>query len=359
MRRTSFTIAILAALLAAPPAAQAETDPYCAWVTSRAEADAAVLVAPELIGSAGLVNAGTSITGDANVAFDAGVRLTFGLRYDFMQLYRGLATLRAGDADCRRHVAQRALEAFLEAGRSAGAGEAAAAQLEVLEELLPRAEERLRRVRDEVEAGRAGIEEPHATQLRVADLRNRAADARLAAERYDAGGAGERSLAELRRAYLEADAALEAAEADVREATAWEVGIRGGYDQVIGLERELPVFAVLSVGWSFGQPFQQAALRRAAEARGAWIGAAEDGVLGRAQALQNELETLRRIERQRLDEAKVLLADVESRLEAVEGLKSSRLRRLADSLFFEWARLRVEEAGLRARLRALDELLGS
>src|SRR5690606_6039433 len=126
-----------------------------------------------------------------------------------------------------------ALEAFLEAGRSAGAGEAAAAQLEVLEELLPRAEERLRRGRDEVEAGRAGIEALHATQLRVADLRNRAADARLAAERYDAGGAGERWLAELRRAYLEADAALEAAEADVREAAAWEVGIRGGYDQVI------------------------------------------------------------------------------------------------------------------------------
>ncbi len=347
------------ALLAAAPASAHADDPYCSYVDNIAAAQAAVLVAPELFGSAGLVNAGSELTGDSNVAFETGLRVTVGLRYDFADLYRGLVTDDAAAADCRRYLALQHLEAYLDAGREAGVGAAAAAQLQVLDELLPQAEARLREVRDEVEAGRAGLEELNATQLRVADLRSRAADARLAAERDNAPDSGGRSLGELRRTFLEADAALAAAEADVREATAWEVGIRGGYDQVIGDAREVPIFALVSVGWSFGQPFQRAAHNRAADARRAWVASGEGGTAGRAEELRRELIAVRGVERQRLAEAQVLLADLQARLQAVQDLESSRLRRFADALWFEWARLRVEEAGLAARLAALDGLLGS
>src|SRR5688572_1030969 len=74
------------------PAGEAGEPGYCAFVRGVGEAESALLLAPDVFASVGVVNAGEAGGGTTDVPLgNPTPRLTAGLSYDAVGLYRGLA----------------------------------------------------------------------------------------------------------------------------------------------------------------------------------------------------------------------------------------------------------------------------
>lgn len=342
-----------------PGAAGVETPGYCQYVRGVADAEASVLLAPELFVSAGLVNAGDA-TGGSPLGTPK-PRLTAGVGYDFVGLYRGLAFRRRAEADCRRQRALSALQAAVQTGASGiGAEPALVARASVLETAIPQGEQLLARLREDVREGRATVEELNALQLRLDGLRALASD--TARERETLAGrmplAG-RPLSALMQELRSADDSLEAISAGLRNSNAWDVSVRGGYDEVFGVEQEIPIFGTLTVSYNIGGLWQSGANTRAREGRRLAANEEVEGIVRQVDQLLRELHSARETEQARLREVTVLVTDLEGQLRGIESLQTNQVRRYRDYLMLELARLRAEQAYLSAHMKGLDSFLGA
>ena len=340
-------------------AAAARADPgFCRYVRGVAGAQSALLLAPEIFGTVGVVNVGEA-EGTTPLGRPKG-RVMLGLEYDLVELWKGLEVQNRAEAECRRYVAQMALDAAVRAGGDVGAAPALAARAEVLAAALPHAERLVESLRYEVQEARATIDELDVVRLRLDDLRREAREAALARQRVEVlpYGQGD-SLVGVLDAYRAADAEVESIEGGLRNLDAWKLRLRGGYDEILDVEQERPFFGLVTLTFDLGGLWVPGANGRAAEGRRRWL---EEDVMGadrRVSELIGQLHALRDAERARLDEVKLLAGDLAAQLDEVRKIESSRVRGYESFLFFELTRLRGEQAYLEAHLAEIDRIIGA
>lgn len=364
--RTSFAWGVALCLAAGgvqaqPAAAPREEVPgYCQYVRGVADAESAVLLAPELFATTGAVNAGEATGGSAPLGAPK-LRLTAGVGYDLVGLYRGLAFRRRAEADCRRYRALSALQAAVQTGASGiGAEPALAARASVLETALPQGEQLLARLREDVRVGRATVEELNALQLRLDGLRALSSDTAREREALAARvPLADQPLSVLLQELRAAEDALEEISAGLRSATAWDVRLRGGYDEVFDVQQDVPLFGTLTVSYNLGGLWQSGANARAREGRRLAAREEVEGIERRVDLLLHELRAAREAEQARLREVTVLVTDLEGQLRGIESLQTNQVRRYRDYLTLELARLRAEQAYLKAHVEGLDAFLGA
>jgi hypothetical protein len=148
-------------------------------------------------------------------------------------------------------------------------------------------------------------------------------------------------------------------EARVRSSKGWDLNVRGGYEQVLGVPVTTPVFGVATLSVDLGWFFQGSAETRAAAGRKAWVRRQIEGVDERAEASMQRLEALRASEKLRLVETRALLAELESRQKAVEAANGERAKEYAELLWFDRLGIQAEDAYIVAHLTELDRMLGT
>jgi hypothetical protein len=341
MRVVAITGIVVAAVAAVRSAAHA--DGYCDHVEGVAAAERALLYAPELFGSVGFVEQTAAIDAPEQTSDD--LRITAGIRYRLGGLYQAGVVRRRARADCRRHHA-------LSQVQDATAYRALAARVRVLDDALAQAEQMLDDARADLAARRATTQEVTATRLRVDELRELAAQGRIALEALPAPADGSSPAGAL-AAFYAADAEVERQDGRLRRARAWDVSVRVGYDRFLANDAdETPVFAVVSVNFNLGWLVQGSANRRAADGRRR---AVRDD---RGVVAIDRLRAMLAIEQRRQDEAGVLVADLEDQLEQLRRIGGDSSRRHRATVWFEWVKLKAEHAYLAAHVESLQAVLG-
>ncbi|WP_044185430.1 hypothetical protein [Hyalangium minutum] len=340
--------------------AQSAETQWCEYIRGVTDSETAVLLAPEVFASTGMVNAGEATSGAGSAPLgEPKLRITAGLGYELVGVYRGMTIRQRAEAECRRHQAILALQSALASGPDAGAGPALKARLAVLEPALPEGERMVESLRTDVREGRATLEELDALQLRLDALRALAADTLRAQERLaHLPPRPEQSLSTLLQELRDAEDEIERLSGKVRRSTAWSVTLRGGYDELIDVPQDLPLFGTLTVSYKLGGLSQSAANQRARSARPKALGEEVEGLPQRVERLLEQLRATRSAEQTRLREVTVLIGDLEGQLQSIQSLETSKIRRFHDYVVLELARLRAEQAWLRAHLDALGTFLG-
>jgi hypothetical protein len=358
MMFVSIALATLAAASTANAQSKEDAAAYCDFVTGIAESGSALDMSPTLFGTAGLVSGqdvspGGSLLGPTK-------RVIAGANYSFSGLYRGIQTRSGARAECRRYQAISELHAFLESNKEGRTRASLDAKLRVIEEAIPKAEAMLATAKAALQQSRATIEQLHALELRVDGLRSLAAETR--AERdamVHAPQPPSRPIADVLHTRDEAEAEAERYEAHVRESRAWDVSVRGGYDQIFGTSASYtPLFALVTVTANVGGLFQPAAEDRASAGRVAWARRQIEGADDRVEQFVARLRALRDTDRKRLEDTRALLADLEARWKTLESLPGERVADVAQVVWFDLVRMRAENAYLVAHLADLDRLLG-
>ncbi|WP_375773398.1 hypothetical protein NR798_21785 [Archangium gephyra] len=332
---------------------------YCAFVRGVGDAESAVLLAPEVFASVGVVNSGDAGWSEGGPLGGPTPRIIAGLDYDFMGLYRGLSIRRRAQAECERYRALSALRAAAKRGTDVGAEAALAARAQVLETALPEAGQLLASLREDVKAGRATLEELNALQLRLDGLQALAYQTAKERERLAAlPRPTERPLSTWLQDFRAADARVEAESATQRSASAWRVRLRGGYDELINVPQDVPLFGSLTVAYNLGNLWQPSANARAREGRRRLLEEDVEGVSQEVARLLRELRAGHSAEEARLREVSVLVTDLEGQLRDIQAMETAKVRRYRDYLVLELARLRAEQAWLKTRVAELGRFLG-
>jgi len=337
----------------------------CKFLRGVADAEADVLVAPELFGRFGGVNL-VEAAADGTTFGAEKQRLMLGVNYSLGHLYQGITVRKRGDAECRRETARAGLEAALYAGTDYAKGPALAAREEILKAAIPEAETVLGELRDEVRRQSATAEELEATRLRLDSLRalltqtmlERRLDRRL--RRRWRQPSVQPALGQLLQEFRAADDEVEQIAGRLRSSTAWDLSLRGAYDRVFDTRETTspPLFGMVMVSYNLGGLFQPAANARAREGRREREAEDLSGVDRRAAELLRQLKAMRSAEETRLRDVSVLTADLEQQLEQVRKLQTARVRRFGELLWFELTRLRAEQSFLKVHVKDLATVLG-
>jgi len=209
-------------------------------------------------------------------------------------------------------------------------------------------------LRQEVERGQATIDELHALQMRLDALRRLAHQTRVEREALpEVGVPARETLPSLLSGFAAADGRVERLSAALRQARAWDLSVRAGYDQVFGLSQGVPVVAFVTATFNPGYFWQPAADARAQEGRQAFLGDDQRHGDAQLQALVGRLRSTLAAERERLEEVQVLSRDLTAQLTTLEQLQTGKVRRFQDTVWFELAHLRAEEAYLGKHIEAL------
>jgi len=358
--RLAAIIAILVAATAARAGEYADVEEaYCTYAESVAKSESALLLSPQFFLDYGIVNGNDVTTGAGGLTSAPPTeRLTFGLRYSLVAgLVRGVVDRQRATADCERYRAASGLSRFLVENREQVSPAALDAKLAILRAALPRAQEVLRNLRASVERAHATVEELEATQVRVDDLEASVTQA----ETLRAGLPSRSTLPapeELLRRHREADAEVGKHEARLRLTEAFDIQVRGGYDRFFGLRDDLPLFGVVSLTINPAAIYMPFAESDAARAKAHVVRLENDAVEQKVELLAARLRALYASECRRLGEVRVLLADVEGRIHAIESIESDKLRRFRESMWFDWVKLKAEQEFLRVHVSELSTTLG-
>jgi hypothetical protein len=155
-----------------------------------------------------------------------------------------------------------------------------------------------------------------------------------------------------------ADDRVEEESAGLRRASAWTVRLRGGYDELINVRQDVPLFGMLTVSYNLGSLWQPSANARAREGRRRWLEEDVEGVSQEVARLLRELRAAHGTEETRLREVSVLVSDLEGQLKELQTMETAKVRRYRDYLVLELARLRAEQAWLKAHVTELGRFLG-
>ena len=358
--------AFVAATISSGGARAADTDAtdtdagaYCEWVSGAADAESAVLVAPSLFGTFGVINGPDALLSNGGAGSQAPLaRIVAGASYSVSDLYRGL-TMRAGaEAECARYKTVSDLHAFLENNKDAQSRRGLKSKLDVLVAALPQGEAVVRALRESLQAGHATVEEVDAAALRLDGLRELAAETR---RELDALARMPPvplvPVTSLLAARDRTEERAESYEARLRESRGWDLSVRGGYDRLFGVRDYLPLFVSGTLTVSLGWFFQYGADARALRARHAWVRRQVEGVDDRVEQALARLRAVRAAEEVRLKETTVLLADLEARYGAVSSVAGEKAKAYAQYIWFDLIRTRAEHQYLTAHVSELAVLL--
>jgi hypothetical protein len=334
-----------------------EARAYCDYVQGAAASESARVRSPWLFSSFGTLS-GSLASPDVGASLASGRELLFrlqaGIGVSPTRMYQaGLLQDRAA-AECERHRAEREISLLLAPG---GLNRSALqAQVEVLEQALPRAAELLAESERLLQASRTTLQEHSATALRVDALRGELSALRMQLEATPpaptaperAGSAGD-AFERLRRF----EAQKQEVESSLRKAAALDLTLRGGYDEIFGVGQSLPVFGSLTLELSPGWFWQRGEEERAQRAHRAWVEAQMLGANAGLTQAQNQLQAQLVLARRRLQEVSTALADLELRLARAEDTQGPQAREYAEYIWFDVVRLQGEKAFLAEQVRTL------
>ncbi|MBX3157519.1 MAG: hypothetical protein KF773_16210 [Deltaproteobacteria bacterium] len=343
MLRLSAAAALFGSLAAGT--AHADKSATCARLRAEARAEAVVMYAPRLQLEGARA---PRVVDAADPVATAGLQARASLALSVTDAMRGRAIERIAAADCARvHAADQAARVL---GVGTKIGELAATRAEIAYR-----EAHLGEVDRLVAEAMARFEAQRATAYEVDELRDRRAAMRVRIadlyhslgllEELDGGLAGTPPLARIAGDVIEAELAADHRRAELRSIAAWRVEVRGG----VAAGDRPDWFATVHVGYSFGQPAQAAANRRALAARTRELATDERAAPGQLARLAR---TMRRsvadleVQRRMLDEE---LATVRGERARVEAQKTDPARQL-------FARLSLEVIELEARRTAIETL---
>jgi len=333
-----------------------ESKAYCEYVTAVTEGERALLLSPELFTLTSTI--ATEETGAQALGNGVGLRQSVGLRLRTSRLRRGRALRKRTEAECERYRARAQLARILEQAPDVGLREGLRAEMRALEAALFVADSRAADVRAQVGARTATQQELLAAQLKIEKLRNRLRGVRHQRDALPTVPDGlPVEITGLVSDFREADERYAAADASVRESSAWDLDLRGGYDQILGDSREIPAFATVSFTVSLGALSQKSAHDRGLRKRNEWRSREFGGLRRDVADLLQGLEATRRHVQLRLDQVRGLRNELAERLAAIESLNGEYARHHRDALWFEWVTAGAEAAHLEARLPRLDAFL--
>jgi len=344
MRVLLFSALMVAALAGAARAD--ESHGYCDYVEGVASAESALMFSPVLFASVGKLEQ-SAVTGDPTAASED-LRYTAGVGYSLTGILEGVLVKKRAKAECRRHEALAQV-----AGESTY--HALAARQKVLDEALDEADEMLVRAAAELDRKTATAQEVVSTRVRVDELRALAAETKLELDALPRPAAGRPMASALRELYS-ADAALEKNDARLREAKAFDVSVRVGYDSFLGADDGSPYFAVLSVSFSPGWIVQRGANQRAAAGRRHLV--QEEYGTHQVDTTTTRLNAMLEVERKRVTETGALVDDLGAQLDQLKKIGGEGSRRLRETVWFEWIKARAEHEYLVAHVAAIEEILG-
>lgn len=355
MARASAVAGILLSLAAT--AAHAEPGAAtCRRLTEEARAEAVILYAPRL------VLEGARAPSVAEAADPAGPtegwQARASLAWSVTDALRGRAIERVADAECVRTAAADRAGELLTVGTRYGELTSTLAEIAFREAKLAEVDALIADALSRFEAQRATAQEVDELRDRRAAMRVRIADLRHTAgllEALDHGGSEVVSLTGLAADVTAAELEVDRRRAALRSVSAWHIGARGG---VAGGESS-DWFAVVEVSYSFGQPWQAGANRRALQARA-------DELAGVAHQVPAELEqmlrTMRRsvvdldAELRTIDDELAILQAEQDRVAAVEN---DAARQLSARYTLERIELEARRTGVAALADARRELAGA
>ncbi len=247
-RVASAALVIVAA--GAPRAASAEESLYCRKVNARAASDAAVLVAPAV--EAQGLKFPTSGRLDTGVGVGNGYQVRTGLSVSPLDIYKGTAVLRVGEADCRRHEATVDLQKLLSESSDYGRLPALNSEAEFLDSKRAAVEAVVTTENERLAAKLITIAHAYEVQSRQAALARRREVVRGEIERIEARRQSRASLKELPSLIENAEAAsmtYEHAASHVRSLDPWKVSVSGG---VVPHETPLDYYGFILISFNLG-----------------------------------------------------------------------------------------------------------
>jgi hypothetical protein len=335
---------VVAVALVATPA---HADDYCDFVQNVGDATAATQLAPQLIGLFGYVEQSPS---QVNPSQTSNLRLIAGINYRLTGIYEGYATKAKADADCRRHRA-------LDDVRGETAARAFAAKAKVLDAELAQADQILKAVQADYEARRTTAQEATALRLRVDELRELDAETHQQLAALPTSGDPDHPLGSALASYQQADADMEVADAKLRRAQLVDLSVRAGVDEFLdSTANPAPYFAVIQATVSFGAIWQGGANDRAAAARKRLVASGRDP-LG-IDATLERVETTIAIETKRAEDTAALVAELERQLAALDRVGGDDSKRYRQTVWFDYAKAKADQAYYAAHLASLHEVLG-
>ncbi len=344
---------------AGPDMVRPATESYCRYVAAVAESTSAPMLSPTLFTTFGMAN-GTDVSAGGTSASTSTVpRLVAGAQYSFSGLYRGIAVRTAAQADCARYESFNKLLTYTYANHQGQSAPALAAKAAVLRGAMPGADAILARAKASLEESKMTVEEVEGIALRVDALRAAEGDTsgKLRVAQSAMRGPTEPVAAVVDRAMRE-EREVERQQAKVRQSTAWDLQVRGGYDKVFGQPQSIPAFAMVTVTFNPGYFWQTGADARAVEARGEAMYFGLESPSNRAVDLVRELRELRRAEMDRLAQVELVVVDLEARYKAVSAVEGDKARAVAEVLWLSIVPVKAEKAFLAAHVADLDRMLG-
>jgi hypothetical protein len=333
---------------------------YCKYVSGVAASQAADLMSPVVFGAVG--NASAELlpsTLSPNTTIADRTRVFGGATYSLGSVQRGLALKQVAHADCEQYKVTAGLEAFLQDNWDALTSDALEARAEVLQEGLDHTKEILSRTSRLLEAHVSTTQEYHGMQLRRDELLQI-----LEQTNSDMGRAAKSeslalfSLPELLRKQEDLLGRKEVEEGRAREAGAWDISVRGGFQQVINAPQESPFFANLTVSFNLGRLWQGNAERRASAGFRRWLEEDPTGASVRTSVLLEHFRAIQTAEAERLRETDILLDDLQQRLDSVRSVGDQKAQSYEDYVWFDYIKIKAEHAYLVAHLKDLSVVAG-
>ena len=333
---------------------------YCAYVQGVAGSESSLLLAPDIVAEAGVYRTGA--LGDAQESstgvLSPRLRVTAGLQYGIARLREGMALRDRARAECARYTTVSALLRFVDANEEAVSKPALAAKLAVLAAALPRALAMVSEARDAMERSRTTVEEVNALEVRAEAIREAIEETRRhAASIRGTRRAGGPTLAELLQRHSSAEQQVERSEAALRHVRAWDLSFVGGYEQISGLEERVPLFGRATLTMRIGGLFQAASDASAFAARPVWTRNQAAGVDDRVDQTLRRLRAALGAANARLGTVASLRADLDERLNKLLDLKTDRVRRFRDEIWFQLVQADADHAFLRVQIEELTALL--
>jgi hypothetical protein len=351
MRRfqVALTPIVLAVLNLCTGSARAEGEATCDRLRAEARSEAAILYAPRIELEVAHVPS-IATPSDLTASAFHGTQGRAALALSPIDMLRGRAIERVADAECERDRIARQLDRVLALGTRSGELAAANAELEYLDAHLGEIDALVDDAVARLGRQRATAVEVAELRTRRASLRRRVAELRLTqVELRELGGevAPSGDLEALVSAYRGVALRADSRRADVRAWSAWRVDVRAG----AAAADRTDWYAIVDLGYSFGQPWQRAAEQRAARAREREY-AGDDREVARleelARALRGSVGALDE-ELRVIDDEIALRRSEQARLTALDTEPAQQLR----------AHIMIELVELGARRVSLATLIGS
>lgn len=287
LRRNVAALAVCATAVVSSASAHAEgpTD-YCKKTTARAQADAALLIAPTA--HVQLIRYPNSGAVDpSGFQIGHGLQPRAALSIGFVDIYKGFGVLDAARADCLRQASVVTLEEVVARRADIGRLPALESKLAFLRAQNVAVQELVRTAEERFAAHTTTLPELQELRIRALTFARHMADAELEIELIKARGQAPvtEPLADMLRTYEERTIELENRVSHVRNLEPWQFGVIGG----VAANPTVDAYGIAELSYNFGGLFSVPAERRAVEARASELKNARYEMRSQVETIVREL----------------------------------------------------------------------